>query len=334
MQFQLKDKVAVIIPCYRVTKHIINVINNIPAEVAAVYVVDDACPDGSGALVDKFCSDQRIKVLYNAQNLGVGGAMITGYLAAADDGMQILVKIDGDGQMDPTLIDLFVRPILTHSADYTKGNRFFKLETVKEMPKSRVFGNAALSFMSKFSTGYWNIFDPTNGYTAIHASVAQLLPFEKLSKRYFFETDMLFRLCTLRAVVVDIPMTARYADEVSNLEISRVWKEFFIKHISNTVKRIFYNYWLRNFSAASLQFALGLVLFFFGLTHGLTNWYVSTSAQVETPIGTVMIATLSLLFSLQLVLAFLSYDINSVPSDPLHPKLPKRSLRSDVKTKK
>jgi len=210
-------KIAVVIPSYKVTKHILDVIAAIGEEVHRIYIVDDCCPDRSGEFVEQHCSDSRVVVLRNETNQGVGGAMMAGYKAAIEDGMDIIVKIDGDGQMDPALLQAFVSPIVSGEADYAKGNRFFDLESVRTMPKRRLFGNAALSFMTKLSSGYWNLFDPTNGYTAIHASVAKYLPFEKISNRYFFETDMLFRLNTLGAVVVDVPMVAKYADEVSNL---------------------------------------------------------------------------------------------------------------------
>jgi dolichol-phosphate mannosyltransferase len=187
----------------------------------------DCCPDGSGSFVESNCRDERVVVLRNAKNQGVGAAVVRGYEAAIEDGIDVIVKIDGDGQMDPSLIPDFVAPITAGEADYTKGNRFFDLERVRGMPKVRLFGNAALSFMTKLSSGYWDIFDPTNGYTAIHRDVARHLPFRKISQRYFFETDMLFRLNTLRAVVVDIPMNAKYGDEVSNQEITNIIGGFF-----------------------------------------------------------------------------------------------------------
>ena len=250
-------KIAVIIPSYKVTAHILDVLARIGPEVAAVYVVDDCCPEGSGDLVEAHCIDSRVKVIRHQVNGGVGAAVITGYMAALDDGMDIMVKIDGDGQMDPGMVPDFVAPILAGEADYTKGNRFFDLEQIQAMPTIRLFGNAVLSFFNKISSGYWNLFDPTNGYTALHRDVARSLPFARISERYFFESDMLFRLNTLQAVVVDIPMNATYGDEVSNLRISKVAGEFFKKHIKNTCKRIFYNYYLRDLSLASLQLPLG-----------------------------------------------------------------------------
>ncbi len=177
------QNIAVIIPSYKVRAHILEVLAAIGPEVTRIYVVDDCCPDQSGDFVAAHCQDPRVVVLRHAQNQGVGGAVMTGYQAAIADGMQVLVKVDGDGQMDPALIGDFVAPILEGEADYTKGNRFFDLENIRAMPKMRLFGNAVLSLMCKLSSGYWNLFDPTNGYTAIHANAARHLPFGKISRR-------------------------------------------------------------------------------------------------------------------------------------------------------
>ena len=315
--------IAVVIPSYKVTKHILQVIAAIGEEVWRIYVVDDACSEGSGHFVEKNCNDPRVRVIYHPQNLGVGGAVMTGYRAAIADGADVIVKVDGDGQMDPSLIPSFVEPILSGEADYTKGNRFYDLEEMHTMPRIRLFGNAVLSLMTKLSSGYWDLFDPTNGYTAIHADVAKHLPFDKISQRFFFETDILFRLNTLRAVVVDVPMNAKYGDEVSNLKISSIIGEFFIKHARNFLKRIFYNYYLRDMSLASIELPLGLFLLLFGVGFGSYHWLMSAQAGVPTPVGTVMLAALPLLMGVQFVLAFLGYDIASVPRRPRHTKFRK-----------
>lgn len=315
------DPIAVVIPSYKVTRHILDVIAGVGPEVDRIYVVDDCCPDGSGAHVRQHCRDPRVVVIEHEQNQGVGGAVITGYRAAIADGARVIVKVDGDGQMNTGLIPDFVAPILAGEADYTKGNRFFNLERIRAMPPLRLFGNAALSFMTKLSSGYWDLFDPTNGYTAIHADAARFLPFDKISRRYFFESDMLFRLNTLGAVVVDVPMDAVYGDEVSNLKVSRVVTEFAAKHLRNFVKRLFYNYYLRNMSLASVELPLGLLLLLFGIVYGGGHWWASARQGVATPAGTVMVAALPLIMGVQLVLAFLAYDIAAVPRRPLHRKV-------------
>ena len=114
-------KLAVVIPCYRVREQILKVLATIEPQVTRIYVVDDQCPEQTGKFVESQIRDPRVKVLYNKTNLGVGGAVITGYRAAIQDGADILVKIDGDGQMDPSLVQLFVEPILAGRADYVKG---------------------------------------------------------------------------------------------------------------------------------------------------------------------------------------------------------------------
>lgn len=311
--------IAVVIPAYKVRDQIVRVVQDIGPEVHAVYLVDDCCPQGSGDHVEQHCRhDGRLKVIRNPENRGVGGAVMAGYQVAIADQMDIIVKIDGDGQMDAGLIANFVAPILDGRADYTKGNRFFNLEGVRTMPKARLFGNAVLSFMTKLSSGYWDLFDPTNGYTAIHADVARHLPFEKISSRYFFETDMLFRLNTLRAVVMDIPMDAHYGDEVSNLKIPSIIGEFLLKHARNMGKRIFYNYYLRDMSLASLELPLGFLLLVFGSLFGIVQWISAADTGIATSAGTVMIAVLPILMGLQFILAFVAHDISSIPKRPFH----------------
>lgn len=316
-------KIAVVVPCYRVKAHIENVIASMPDFIWKIYCIDDACPDGSGDYIRKNVKDKRVEILTHNTNQGVGGAVMTGYGQALRDGADIIVKIDGDGQMDPALIGSFIRPILDGSCDYAKGNRFYRIEDVMAMPGVRLFGNAVLSFVTKLSSGYWNLFDPTNGYTAIHAGVLSELPLEKVNKRYFFESDMLFRLNTLHAVVQDIPMRAVYGPEDSNLKIGGILLPFLAGHSRNFLKRIVYNYALRDFNIASIELLLGIVLFVFGLVFGVTQWSWSAAAGTEASAGTVMLSALPVITGLQLLLSFLQYDIHATPRIPIHPALEK-----------
>jgi glycosyltransferase involved in cell wall biosynthesis len=300
-----------------VKRHVLGVIDGIGPEVSVIYVVDDCCPESTGDFVEHNTADPRVHVLRTPTNLGVGGAVMQGYRQAMADGMDIVVKIDGDGQMDPRLLPHLVRPIVAGHADYVKGNRFYDLSHIKRMPTARIMGNAVLSFMSKFSTGYWCLFDPTNGFTALAVPLAAHIPLDKISQRFFFETDMLFRLNTLRAVVVDLPMHASYGEETSNLRIAKILPEFLLKHFRNFVKRIFYNYFLRDMSVASLELLAGLGLLFGGAGFGAWKWAVALSTGVPTPLGTIMLAVLPILVGVQLLLAFLAYDIANVPRRPV-----------------
>jgi dolichol-phosphate mannosyltransferase len=314
--------IAVVIPSYRVTQHILQVIAEIGEEVTSIYVVDDCCPDSSGKFVIGNCRDSRVKVLFNEQNLGVGGATLTGMRQAILDGANVIVKIDGDGQMDPALIPSFVGVIVNGEADYAKGNRFFEIEGLRQMPPIRLLGNAFLSFASKLSSGYWNCLDPTNGYFAVHAEVASFLPIEKIAPRFFFESDLLFRLNIIGARVVDIPMHSRYGNEVSNLKpIQEIWS-FSISHARNFFKRVMYNYFIRDFSIASVELIGGLALLVFGLVFGAFNWGVDSPASA----GTVMLAAMPVILGVQFIVAFLNYDIRTVPTTALHSRI-RKSLR-------
>lgn len=314
-------RIAVAIPCYKVTQHVLGVIAAIGPEVDTIYAVDDACPDNSGRFIEENNSDTRVRVLYNPENRGVGGAVATAYTAAIADGMDIVVKIDGDGQMNPALLPHFVRPIVRGQADYAKGNRFYRPESLRGMPAVRLFGNAVLSLMTKFSCGYWSSMDPTNGYTAIHTAVLRKLPLEKLERRYFFETDMLYHLNTIRAVVHDVPMDAVYADEESNLKVSKVLPEFLRKHAVRLVRRYAYLYLLRDFNIGSLYSLLGAALCLTGALFGSAHWLHSVTTGQPASSGTVMIAALPLIIGIQFLIAFLHYDVSNVPHKALSPEL-------------
>ncbi len=309
---------VVVIPCYKVKPHILPLLRAIPDSIHKILVVDDACPNQSGEYVKMNCQDPRIEVLFHAQNQGVGGAVITGYKRAIELQATHVIKLDGDGQMDPALLPKFMAPLQAGKADYVKGNRFSQLETLKSMPILRLFGNSVLSFVAKFSCGYWNIMDPTNGYTAIHATALRQLPLDKMAKRYFFESDMLFRLNLIRAVVKDIPIHSKYGDEKSNLRISRVALEFPPKYLRCFFKRLFYNYYLRDFNIASFEFLLGSLLFLFGLVYGLYEWWIATFVtHLAAANGVVMLAALPFILGVQFLLSAIHFDIESVPREPL-----------------
>jgi glycosyltransferase involved in cell wall biosynthesis len=316
--------IAVVIPSHRVRAHILDVLARIGPEVASIYVVDDCCPEDSGGHVERNCRDRRVAVLRHRDNQGVGGATLTGLRQAIADGADVIVKLDGDGQMDPGLIPRFVQPILDGRADYAKGNRFHQLEDVRSMPKLRLLGNAAFSFLAKISSGNWTIFDPTNGYLAIDARVAALLPFEKIERRWFFESDLLYHLYNLRAVVLDVPMQAVYGEERSGLKPFAVLGPFLLKHLRNFAKRIFYNYYLRDFSIASIELVLGVLALGFGVAFGLIHWIESVESGIVASAGTVMTAALPIIVGVQFLMGFLSYDIQNAPRTPLHPLLNSR----------
>ena len=309
--------VAVVIPSYKVKAHILKVISGIGPEVGLIYVVDDCCPEKSGDFVKANCSDPRVKVLYHQKNQGVGGATMTGYKQALTDNASIVVKLDGDGQMDSSLIHRLIEPLKSAQADYVKGNRFYDLAFLRQMPFLRKLGNSGVSFMNKAASGYWNIMDPSNGFTAIHRNALESLPLDRIDKRFFFESDMLFRLNTIRAVVAEMPMRAVYGDEKSNLKVHRIVLQFPGKYLHRMIKRVFYNYYLRDFNIGSLELIIGFVFTIFGVFFGAYKWSESIITSHPATAGTVILAGLPVILGFQSLIAFLHFDVANVPQKPL-----------------
>lgn len=330
IEFAPVRRVAVVIPCFRVADSIRHVLSGIGPEAWRIYCVDDASPDASASILAAAAeADSRIRLIRRAENGGVGAAMVDGIIAALDDGAEIILKLDGDGQMNPEFIPDFIAPIALGEADYVKGNRFYALDAVSRMPAARLIGNAGLSFLAKLSSGYWDLFDPTNGYVAIHADIARLLPLDRLHRRYFFESDMLFRLSTLRARVIELPIETVYGDERSHLSELRCLLTFPFLHSRNFLKRVFYNYILRNFSAASLSLIAGSMMIVFGTIYGAISWIDSASKGEAATAGTVMLSALPFMIGVQLLLNFLTHDVALTPTNAIHRRLAsKRMLRS------
>ncbi len=313
----VNPRIAVVIPCYRVKSQILEVLEGIGKEVSRIYIVDDACPEKTGEYVRSNLNDKRTNVIFHDINQGVGGAVVSGYRQALEDGIEVIVKIDGDGQMDPRLVLTIARPVLDGNADYAKGNRFDSLENLFSMPKLRILGNAVLSIWSKISSGYWSITDPTNGFTAIHRKALEAINLDKVRKSYFFESDMLFRLNIANCAVSDVPMKAVYKGESSSLKISKVLVEFPWRHTINFLKRIFYRYYLREWSVGSFELPVGMVLITFGAWFAITSYAAASSAGIATTAGQVTASAVALILGVQFLLSFISYDIQSEPKIPL-----------------
>ncbi|MCX8500305.1 MAG: glycosyltransferase family 2 protein [Alphaproteobacteria bacterium] len=320
---------VVIIPCYNAERHIGQVIAEMPPMIERIYCVDDASTDGTALLLEQLRNTNRkIRQVSLPQNQGVGGAMIAGYRAAITDASQnheldrlILIKMDSDHQMDPHNIPQLIAPIVSGAADYAKGNRFFYIEDVQSMPRMRVFGNICLSFLNKLSSGYYSIFDPTNGYTAIQGTIAAKINWDKIHRRYFFESDLLFRLNLLRAVVVDVPMAAHYGDETSHLSIHKQVGPFILGLLRNLGKRIFYNYFWRDVTPVTLYLVAGGCLVVFALYVGLKFWVMSSFFGQVATAGKVMLAALPMIIGCQFLFSAWQLEMANEPRLPLHPRI-------------
>jgi dolichol-phosphate mannosyltransferase len=311
----LNSKIALVIPAYRVENEIKDVLSALPGYIQYIIVIDDCSPDRSGEIISMCAElDNRIHLIRHKQNQGVGGAMITGFKKALDFEAEFIVKVDGDGQMNPDYLPALLTPLIEGKADYVKGNRFHDFIALQQMPFVRRFGNIFLSFLVKAATGYWNIFDPTNGYFAINANILRRIPFEKIASTYYFETSMLSELYLLGAYVLDVPIPARYGNEKSNLNIYKVLLEFPPRLIKTLTKRVILKYFLYDFSIVSLYLLAGVPLFLFGVIFGTIQWIKYTTLDIPAPTGTIILPMMCVLLGIQFIMSALQADIQSVPS--------------------
>jgi hypothetical protein len=184
------------------------------------------------------------------------------------------------------------------------------------MPLIRRIGNLGLSFLTKAATGYWNCFDPTNGYFAIRAEILAQLPLERIDHGYFFETSMLANLYLLDAFILDIPMPARYRGERSSMSIWRVLVEFPAKLFATILRRLLLRYFLFDFSMVSIYLLTGIPLILFGLIFGSIKWIQYYQLGVPAPTGTVILPTLALILGIQILLSAIEIDMNAAPKSP------------------
>ncbi len=313
--------IAVVVPCYNVQDHIVEVVETIPDYVSNIVLINDGSSDRTGELIDRVACD-RVTGIHLSQNRGVGEAMLTGFAKAAELGADVMVKMDGDDQMDPHYLPLLIEPLLFGKADYAKGNRFRNALLPSDIPTIRRVGNAVLSFLNKAASGYWNVFDPTNGYIAIRREIFDMLPAQWIHRRFFFESSLLIALGIMGAVVLDVPIPARYGVEKSNLRIIRTLFEFPLRMFSGLIRRVWFRKILYSLTMEALLAIFGALFFFLGLTYGLYEFTQFTLIRnTPSPPGIVMGAALLMLFGFQMMLNAILLDIQSVPHSPLCDRL-------------
>lgn len=303
-------RVAVVIPCYRVERKVAAVVATVPSFVSLIVAVDDGCPYGSGQVI-RDLNDPRVVVVTHERNQGVGAAVMTGYRECLRRGAEIVAKMDGDGQMDPACLRSLIAPLVSGEADYTKGNRWTHAANPSKMPFVRRMGNLGLSFLSKLASGHWKMFDPCNGYTAIHAAALRQLPEERVARDYFFEISMLVELGILGAKVRDIPMAAIYGDETSSLRIGRVLRTFPPRLASSLARRVWARHFVGGFGPIGLFLVSGGLMIAWATLFGGWAWLESLRSGVPATAGTVMLAAMPFLAGFELLLQALVMDITA-----------------------
>lgn len=307
-----EQRIVVAIPTYRAEATIAGVVQTLPDFVDTIIVVDDASPDRSFEIASAL-AEPRLVILRHPQNRGVGGAMCTAYEKAIELGCDIVVKMDSDGQMDPACIAQLLDAMLNGQYDYAKGNRFLHREALARMPRQRLFGSLALTFLTKMASGYWHIYDPQNGFVACRTAMLQRLELSQIARDYFFENDMLVHLNVLGARVIDVPIPARYANEVSSMKISRILTSFPGRLFGRYWWRIYERYTLRDFSPIVLFLAAGILLCTWAVLFGGWAWFRSWQTGVVATTGTVMLTALPFILGFELLLHAMLLDIYSTP---------------------
>lgn len=307
-------RIAAVVPAYNEERMITEVIDTMPHFVDYIVIVDDCSPDATSEVVRESV-DPRVRLIRHEVNQGVGGAIVTGHRAAMELGADVNVVMAGDAQMDPDYLPQLLDHVTTQGYGFAKANRFFSPESFAGMPRYRIFGNIVLSFMTKLTSGYWHLFDPQNGYTAIRTEVLERVPLNNVSPRYSFENDLLIHLNILQVPAVDVPIPAVYGNEVSSIKLRRVVPELLNLLLRGYWRRIWYRYVLWSFSPIALLLVLGLLLFTFGL--GVAIWVCfQIASSVVATAATVMLAALPLMIGTQMLVSSLQLDIQASPSTP------------------
>ena len=306
--------IAAVVPAYKEEQMIATVIETMPDFVDHIVIVDDCSPDGTSDVV-RSIDEPRVTLIRHEVNQGVGGAIITGHKTAMALGADVNVVMAGDAQMDPAYLPDLLDKVTASGFGFSKANRFFAPESFEGMPRHRVFGNIVLSFMTKLASGYWHLFDPQNGYTAVRTEVLKRIPLDHVAKRYSFENDLLIHLNIQQVSAVDVPVPAVYGEEVSSISLRKVVPELMNLLFAGFWRRIWYRYVLWSFSPIALLLFLGLAAFLFGLGVAIWIGFVIVGSIIATA-GTVMLAALPLMVGTQMLISALQLDIQASPATP------------------
>jgi glycosyltransferase involved in cell wall biosynthesis len=310
------QRVCVVVPAFNEEALICDTLKGIPAFVDHIIVVDDCSTDDTSARVTSH-GDPRVSLFRQQKNTGVGGAIISGHQHALDLACDISVVMAGDNQMDPEALPALLDPLIDDGYGFTKGNRFFSRTSAAGMSPFRVAANMALTFMTKAASGYWNLVDPQNGYTAITRGTLEKIPLGKVSTRYEFENDLLIWLNIAEVPVADVPIAARYGAEVSTIRLHRDAPRVTSLLFRGFWRRMWLKYTLWSFSPVALLFFLGLTTLGLGLLVGAAVTFLALHGTSPSA-GTTVLAVVPFFCGFVLLVQSLVLDIQQTPGPPAH----------------
>jgi glycosyltransferase involved in cell wall biosynthesis len=304
-------RVAAVVPAHNESAHIARVIESMPELVDLIVVVDDCSTDDTFERAEA-TGDPRLTLIRHEQNTGVGGAVMTAHRKALELDADVNVVMAGDGQMDPDYLPALLDPIAHDGLGFTKANRFYSADSFVGMPRNRVFGNVILSFMTKMASGYWNLFDPQNGYTATSRDTLLRMDLDRVRQGYEFENDWLINLNILGVRARDIPVPAVYGDEVSGMKMSKVVPAISGLLFKGFWRRITLKYVIEGFHPIALLLFTGLMLVLWGLLTGLAITIYSIGPETAST-ATVLLSVVPFLMGFQMLLTALQLDVQATP---------------------
>ncbi len=304
-------RVGVVVPAWNEAAHIAEVLETMPEFVDFIVVVDDASTDNTSAIAHSVI-DARVRVVTQPSNGGVGSSILTGHEIVFAEDCDVSVVMAGDAQMDPTYLGALLDPIAHDGIGFSKANRFFSRASYASMPRSRVFGNVVLSFMTKASSGYWHLFDPQNGYTALRRNAWNLIDPSAISRRYDFENSLLIHLNVASVRARDVPIPAVYGEEVSGIKLGKVVPRLLLTLWKGFWYRIFRRYVVPSFSPVALLLFVGLAMAGFGFLVGLFAVIYSIGPR-EASTGTWLLSVAPGVVGIMMMVQALVLDIGESP---------------------
>jgi glycosyltransferase involved in cell wall biosynthesis len=301
--------VAVVVPAFNEEALIVSTVTRVPDFVDRVFVVDDGSSDATVERVRE--ADPRVEVIEHERNQGVGAAIVTGYKKAIADEIDVTAVMAADGQMDPDDLEMLVSAVAANEVDYAKANRLFTGQAFELIPKTRYFGNAMLSFLTKIASGYWHIADSQSGYTAVNLETLKLLDLDRIYRRYGFPNDLLVHLNVWERRVRDYPSRPIYGvGERSGIRLRKVIPRISWLLVKGFLWRMAQKYVIRDFHPLVLFYSLGLFLFTVGFLLGLVAAALRFSGD-QLSAATVVLVALLLISGLQLLLFAMWFDMES-----------------------
>ena len=296
--------IAVVVPAHNEEPHVADVISSLPEFVDRVYAIDDASADATWAEIQRAASqddgggstrlEPRVVPIQHRDNRGAGGAVLTGYRRALEDGIDVVAVMDGDGQMDPADLDRIIIPVVRGDVAYAKGTRLLHRENRASMSRWRLFGNSLLTMLTRFASGYWEMSDPQNGYTAISAEALAQLPLDDLYDQYGFLNDVLVHLSLQGHQIADVSHRGLYGEEKSGIRYRRFVPGLSRLLLRRFVTRLQREYLVRQFHPLILCYGIG-VLVLLTTTALVAGMFVGRGRRSGNVSSTLVLATLGML---------------------------------------